>query len=66
MSILRARIEQQERRIERLRCLIDRAEAIRDGLRERETGINVKAWQRKLARGFAEQYGNPRLLGVRT
>lgn len=66
MSILRARIEAQERRIERLRCLIDRAEAIRDGLRARETSINVDAWQRKLARGFAEQYGDPRRLGVRS
>lgn len=64
MSILRTRIEAQERRIERLRCAIDKAEAIRDGLRERETDITVRAWQRELARKW--QYGNPRRLGVRT
>lgn len=46
MSILRARIEQQERRIERLRCLIDKAEAIRDGLREREIVEARTAYQK--------------------
>ena len=49
MSIVRARIEALERRVERLLCLIDKANAQLDGLRDRESRRAVRLWQRRLA-----------------
>lgn len=49
MSIVRARIEALERRVERLLCLVDKAHAQLDGLRDRESRRAVRLWQRRLA-----------------
>lgn len=52
MSIVRARIEALERRVERLLCLVDKANAQLDGLRDRESRRAVRLWQRRLAQAF--------------